>query len=993
NPRLFRDVLLKDGLLQETDLPRYFTEYGALNQVGKEFVENALLGRIVPNADLLQSLPKSLTGKLERAIPLLIELGTRKDRWNILSDLQEAARMTAEAQRKGWSIEKFLQQGDFFEQPSRRVAGLAELLTEKPTMVADVFRRFANEARQDTGAQLFQEAFDPVESFGRLIEQRKARPSVTVPALVGRQRPGSEAAMPMPKIGVEDLPRTPVVRRGEIVSALAKRLGELPIRAGLLGRRKPGLLGYYKVKSEIVRLKDALDLPTISHEVGHHINKLLWGTGPGGGLNTRVLRQFSNELSRLSYDPKKPLLEGFPEFVRLYLTQPNQAKAGAPRFFEFFEREIAKVEGLKDTLAEAQSQIRLYQQQPSVVKVLAHIRKDAPAPQRNIWDRFYTHMIDQLTPVRRAVESMAERGAKPPTEQDAYQLARLHAGWAGKAEHFLKRGTFEPDTLRITGKPLEEVLKPVRNRLDEFRAYLVSRRALELRARGKKSGVDVADARETVESLNREPGFRQAAEELYAYQDAVLQYLAKSGFASGEQLAVIKQLNRNYVPFYRFFEDVWAKAPAQAGKQRFADLWQPVKRLKGSTREIIDPLESIVKNTYAFINLAERNRIAQALVEQARTTEGAGRWVEPLPAGRKPTTFRLDEIRRALEDAGIDLGEAGNLETIASVFRPTKPAGENVISVWQKGKPAYYEVHPELYRALNALDAESSNILIRLLSMPARALRLGATAISPEFVIRNPLRDTMTAYAQSKHGFVPGLDTLRGVFHVLKRDDLYWEWKRAGGEHAAMVSLDRTALQGSLNDLLSTRMRWAAKHPIEALRIFSEATEVATRVGEFQRARQKGASPRAAAFASREVTLDFARIGASTRAMNSITAFWNAAVQGTDKFARIHKENPGRAMAIGVAGITVPSLILYAINRDDPVYQELPRWQKDFFWLIPTKGTPLEKQTPFIPIPKPFLWDWYTGLCQSARWSGLTPRTLTPSMICSITSGKPPCRG
>jgi len=959
NPRLFRDVLLRDGLIQENDLPRFFTEHGALNQAGKDFIENALLGRIVPDADLLQSLPKSITGKLERTIPSLIELGSRQDRWNILPEVLEAAKMTAQAQAKGWTIDKFVRQGGLYEQPNERVAAIAELLTEKPTFVAEVFRRFAGEARQDTGRALFEGAFDPLESFGRLIQGRRAPAVETAPAFFRRQEPARTAAPALPVSLAPSIPQQPLVRRGDIVSRLRERLGGLPIRTGLLGRTKPGLLGFYKVGPEIVRLKEALDLPTISHEVGHHINKMLWGTGRGGGLNTRVLRPYSQELAPLSYDPQKPLLEGFPEFVRLYLTEPNNARARAPQFYAFFESELGRVKGLKEAVSEAQSQIQLYQRQPAVAKVLAHIRKDAPAPQRNVWDPFYTHVVDQLTPIRRAVEDMAGR-LRPPTDENAYDLARLHAGWVGKAEHFLKRGTFEPESLKVTGKPLEAILKPVSGRLDEFRAYLVSRRALELADQGKKSGIEIADAQATVRSLERTPGFRQAAQELFQYQDSLLQYVQESGFLSPEQVILIKNLNRNYVPFHRFFEDVWVKEPAGTGRQRFADLWQPVKRLRGSTREIIDPLESVVKNTYAFINLAERNRVAQALIKQARTTEGAGKWVEPIPAGKKPTTFSLEEIRRDLQDAGLEL-EGADLDAIATVFRGTKPRGENVLSVWQKGKPAYYEVHPELFRAMKALDAESSNILIRLLSIPARALRLGATGLGPEFVIRNPLRDTMTAFAQSKHGFIPGWDTARGVFHVLGRDDLYWEWKRAGGEHAALVSLDRTKLQGELRDLLSTKMRWAARHPIEALRVVSETMEAATRVGEFQRARQAGATPREAALESREVTLDFARMGASTKAVNAITAFWNAAVQGTDKFARTHIENPRRAMLVGAAGITLPSLLLYAVNRDDPVYQELPPWMKNFFWLIPTRGTPAEKHTPFIPIPKPFLWGLAYG--------------------------------
>ena len=107
-----------------------------------------------------------------------------------------------------------------------------------------------------------------------------------------------------------------------------------------------------------------------------------------------------------------------------------------------------------------------------------------------------------------------------------------------------------------------------------------------------------------------------------------------------------------------------------------------------------------------------------------------------------------------------------------------------------------------------------------------------------------------------------------------------------------MVALDRTSLQKNLDDMLASPLKWGARHPIEALRMISEYGEAATRLGEYGQAKRKGATPREAALASRDVTLDFARVGAKTQAVNSIIAFWNATVQGTDKFVAMHKLNP-----------------------------------------------------------------------------------------------------
>ena len=86
-----------------------------------------------------------------------------------------------------------------------------------------------------------------------------------------------------------------------------------------------------------------------------------------------------------------------------------------------------------------------------------------------------------------------------------------------------------------------------------------------------------------------------------------------------------------------------------------------------------------------------------------------------------------------------------------------------------------------------------------------------------------------------------------------------------------------------------------------------------------------------------------------------IVPFYSAAINGTAKFIQVHRWNPKKAMIRGGV-ITTISLMNYVMNRDDEEYWDQPQWLRDFAWLMPTKGTPLYRLTPFIPIPKPFLW-------------------------------------
>ena len=141
------------------------------------------------------------------------------------------------------------------------------------------------------------------------------------------------------------------------------------------------------------------------------------------------------------------------------------------------------------------------------------------------------------------------------------------------------------------------------------------------------------------------------------------------------------------------------------------------------------------------------------------------------------------------------------------------------------------------------------------------------------------------------------------------------------------------------------------KHPVEALRVISEAGEKGTRLGVFRRGLKRGVSPVEAGFEARDVTLDFAKMGTSAKVINQLIAFWNANIRGWDKLITSFKERPLQTSLLTFGGITMPSISLYLVNRNDPRWKELPQWQKDLFWIIlPPESTGL----PIVRIPKPF---------------------------------------
>ena len=553
-------------------------------------------------------------------------------------------------------------------------------------------------------------------------------------------------------------------------------------------------------------------------------------------------------------------------------------------------------------------------------KILDKISVGESAPKEGwSWDKFYRQAIDDLHPLK-------------AVDEDAYQLARLTRGQFGKAEHFIEHGTFDFNTYKTNGKPLAEIIEPVARDLDGFRAYLASKRAIEIEASGRKSGMDLEAAQRV--AAEGEGKYGRAAADLQGYQENLLAYLRDSGVISGDAFTAMREAGQNYVPFYRVFEP---ESGAPAGKGFGPG--SPIKKLKGSERDIVDPLESIVKNTYAFISVAERNAVGIKLIDALKEQ------------GEKVTTGKLPrdaELVDYLKEQGIT-----EPEKLADFVQSAAREDGDTLSAWRDGKREQVQVKdPELVAAFRGLDQSSVDMLIRVLAAPAKFLRAGAT-LSPDFIVRNIVRDFMTAFVNSGSALFSPIDTIKGLVGVVRKDVDFQNWMKGGGANATMVALDRRYLQESLRKLngetgLMERGWNVVTSPIRGLRLVSELAENATRLGEFKKLTgESKADIQSAAYASREVTLDFARIGASMRAYNMITAFGNAQIQGLDRIGRAFVDRPTNTMAKVAGGITLPSVLLWWANHEDPRYQELPHWQKDMFWIVMTKDH-------VFRIPKPF---------------------------------------
>ena len=552
------------------------------------------------------------------------------------------------------------------------------------------------------------------------------------------------------------------------------------------------------------------------------------------------------------------------------------------------------------------------------------------------FDRIYTRTIDDLNPLKILEKGLSQHGALGPDEQ-FYQLGRLTRGSFGRSHQALNNSTFDFRTLANNGPGLKQVLAPVAKDLKAFEEYAVAARDVELIQRGFQTGETLASAMAKVNAAP--PVYRQALQHLHAYQDRVLQYLRDSGVLSGQAYQDIKALNQSYVPFHRAMDNADMFTSNKNIKS-----WNPIKRMQGSERDILSPIETIIRNTHMFMDLAEKNRALTALVLAGERRPLSG-LVKRAPPQTHPVQVTKGEIQNFLQGSGIQVppGFAGAPDHF-TIFRPNafRPAPDE-ISVFVNGKRRNYKVDPEVANAVNGLGHQEVDIITRFLSIPARTLRAGAV-LGPEFLVKNPARDQLVAMVFSKNGYLPVIDYIRGLGHMVGNSQSYQMWLKSGGANSSLVSLDRRYIAEEINNLTKSGVLNKIKDVINPKNILqnlgkvSEYGEQPTRIAEFIKAQNRGKGVHQSGLESREVSVDFGRHG-SSKALEHISrtsSFFNPQAQGIDRLARAFKENPAATSFKIAAGIVLPTLAIYAYNRQDPRMKSIPRWERDIYWHIPT---------------------------------------------------------
>lgn len=301
------------------------------------------------------------------------------------------------------------------------------------------------------------------------------------------------------------------------------------------------------------------------------------------------------------------------------------------------------------------------------------------------FNRFYRDFFNRLQPIEDITREAIEKGADIKKGENPFTLSRTYAGIIGVIEHNLRYGTtrLNPDTgtLEVTGKALKAIQDDFDNsishveasrdvRSQEFNDYLIARRTLaDLSEREdvKVSEADKAKAAMTMRQLAEKYGqdmtwFDTFANETYEYQQRVLYNLVEAGNMSQETYDDILKKNPNYIPFQRVLDDA-EKSFGVSSKGIFtnANKNRVIKRIEGSEREIKNTTQSIIANTARIMELAHRNRVAQAVADLAPIMPEYVQKQEATKVKRGTTKIKISYdagLRRKLEQTIAAFGNS-----------------------------------------------------------------------------------------------------------------------------------------------------------------------------------------------------------------------------------------------------------------------------------------------------------------------------------------------
>lgn len=547
----------------------------------------------------------------------------------------------------------------------------------------------------------------------------------------------------------------------------------------------------------------------------------------------------------------------------------------------------------------------------------------------------------------------------------------------------------------------DRVLKPLADEVAkegmtqaEFGEYAAAKHAIQVNAQMRSSGnpkavsgeidsgLSDSAAQEIIARVEDSPNFEKIEslrQRLVSIGRKNLRIAYRSGLISRNYYeGLLSNYGDTYVPLWDAFDDQTSKAnegteqflvPSSIVKQRTG---RSANSLAGNTKFFEDRFAAMADQRYRVIRKSENNAVLTRLLSLTKDLGNSD-----LLAVYEPAIVPVIDSK-------------GRTRMIPD---PNRPA--TVFRVMVQGKEVLLDInHPGLAKAMkNANESKAPNKLVSSLSFFASMQRFFATQFgNPDFTLTNPVRDIQTAAAstigerqdlrsisesgeakklslsdrlrivtKSTGGLIRAFSTVLGGTSVglggteqSRRE--YAQYRALGGRqgffkeqdpNVSRKALQKIARQAPKDGVMYDFGKLTTAAPRSFVKAWSHINTMfddGVRFATYQQLVRSGVNPEKAVETTRDLTVDFSRMGTAGPTVNSMYAFSNAALQGSTKTLRLMKSKSGNAI---LTSYFLTGLVLESLNgaddedRDDNLksdWQQIPDYQKDGNFHIPIGG-------------------------------------------------------
>ena len=741
-----------------------------------------------------------------------------------------------------------------------------------------------------------------------------------------------------------------------------------------------GVEGEYNRKNHGIRTKITNDLPTFSHEFGHWLDQkynVITDEMPTDVLKDLKTAFEKKEENKENYTQDLIPREGFGEYIRYYLQNRDTAGMDYPKLTEYFlkklsPKELAELNGFAD-------QVNAYYSMDTD-SAAGHIRlKEDSRPDyrttkekfHDWWHHGYQEWVDS---------NHGFRMFDIANKTDSYTYAANAAYTDARVVKTLTDAIYTPEGYYV-GPGLKYALRNInvddKQEYMDFGEYLICRHAVEWIEQKKRVFAD--DRKNNTQWLNNRrkelekayPKFSEAAEDVYRFQHDFLQtWGIGSGIISADAFEAMQKMYPEYVPFFR------------AG---FKNRGDALKKAKGSGRDLIHPIDNIIDSVTKTMHTATPNKVMLILRNEAIKHKADALWMEQIPEQKFAEKFSTEELKTKLKDntaytlwgmqASAEAVDAMQdiIDTIDDMLIQYRSGralkSRNEFRIMVNGKPEYWKINNELLlNSVLDMDYRDTNKVIKAFGDMNRLMTYATTGGNIVWATTsNSVRDLLTMITYSPAKKLP--KRLRNLceeyVQATKKEmgksvsPIYEQYLALGGDDAQVYSGSEKYVK-DIRKMLSKKKSF---NPLRVTNFISDTIEAGPRFAIFKEFIENGAEPQKAFRAAMDITTDFKRHGKNSKMMNNFLRYFNASLQGVDKFVRYFtaedragmkdrkKVIMGRALyllTISAIGAALSYFLNHKDEEDKKNYNLLSTYTKNNYYSVPIPGS----DGKYLTIPK-----------------------------------------